>query len=508
MFFKKSILTPFSNKLNQNIKLFSDGKTSHLSDIFSVFSENNKIAKLKASRFLLKIIEEKSFNGFLRIAEYMHGSYYMYYENAGWFKIGIKDLFTTEMSPDERKAVLVFASFHSNGFLREKAMEELVHYPNTLKYILIRRNDWVNEVRNSAKKVLVEKYKNLVAGELLSAIPAIEKLIKCKRDNYKEEYDYFISRFNCADNELRNGLNSKEQYVRLFCAELLLKQNYKKEDLKSYLMEERMPYIRENIYSKYISYSNVIETDIVEMMLIDNNARIRIMGMNYFHINKLHKNNFPIEFLLDRNAGIRNFARYIIAQNGSFLFRDFYIEKLKDNNLRAIAGLGETGKKEDCILLERYLDEQDTGIVRVTINALIKLDKEKYLQTFIPYLNDKRVGIVKDVAKFLNKESEIYEDEIRKVFKKSKKEFTRIKCAKLLFSVSKWNSLNNMILALDDKDMAIRDLAMLSIEYWIEKFNRSFITISDTQRKILIENIQKIKRKDIDIKRLLYYTNY
>lgn len=64
----------------------------------------------------------------------MHGSYYLYYGNNKWYNIKIKDLFTIDMSQDGRKAVLVFASCYSNGYLREKAIKELLHYPDTLTY--------------------------------------------------------------------------------------------------------------------------------------------------------------------------------------------------------------------------------------------------------------------------------------------------------------------------------------------------------------------------------------
>lgn len=506
MFFKKIFSFPFDNKLDNFIANFYDGKISSILEIFAVFFQRNEQNKMNASKFLLKLIKENSFNECVKIAEHLHGSYYWYHCNVNWKKIKIEQLFTTEMSLEEEKAVLIFATFHASGYLREKALKKLVQYPNTLQYILIRRNDWVREIRECAKKLLKDRYDYFVEGELICAIPAMKMLVKGKRDSFMEEYVLFVTMLQGNDAEMKIGLDSQDPSIRLFCAELLLKKNNEIEWLKSFLAKEKMQYVRETLYKNYIYNYGVIDHEVLEIMLVDRCSKIRIMGLDYIHNHQTQHHDFIIKFLLDTNKNIRDFARsWIIKIDNTFSFRNFYLQELQNKNILAIAGIGETGVKEDAPLIEKYLNAHEIKVVKMTLNALIKLDKKRYIARCVSFLNDNRVGIVKYVSAILSHDAQYYEEEIKQIFKHSKQLFVKLKCAKLLFSVSKWNALHNMILALDHEDSIISDAAKQSIENWVNNFNRSFVDCPVEQKEMIKESILCIKRKDIDLQRLLYY---
>ncbi|MCL1913528.1 MAG: hypothetical protein FWG10_06580 [Eubacteriaceae bacterium] len=74
------------------------------------------------------------------------------------------------MGTEEIRAVVVFASFNPNGFIRERAVKFMKECRNTLPFAVLRQNDWVFEVRGAALECACYRLCKLAAGELVSAL--------------------------------------------------------------------------------------------------------------------------------------------------------------------------------------------------------------------------------------------------------------------------------------------------------------------------------------------------
>lgn len=63
-------------------------------------------------------------------------------------------------------AILCMGTFHSNGYFRQSCMEELAQYEESLPFLVIRLNDWVEEIRNSAYDLVMYRIKTCGIKEL------------------------------------------------------------------------------------------------------------------------------------------------------------------------------------------------------------------------------------------------------------------------------------------------------------------------------------------------------
>ena len=71
-----------------------------------------------------------------------------------WRARRIEDFFAENLSPEACRAVLVFSTFHPNGYIREQAVAALGTDPQALSAVLLRCNDWVPQVRQAALESL------------------------------------------------------------------------------------------------------------------------------------------------------------------------------------------------------------------------------------------------------------------------------------------------------------------------------------------------------------------
>ena len=101
-----------------------------------------------------------------------------------WRSFNIEYFITKQMTEDEKRAVFVFSSFHPNGYIREQAIQSLVKYRNVIPFILLRCNDWVYQVRQSAFYSLSEVLSHCRNEEIIDALPVMTTLFRSKRCEY------------------------------------------------------------------------------------------------------------------------------------------------------------------------------------------------------------------------------------------------------------------------------------------------------------------------------------
>ena len=96
------------------------------------------------------------------------------------------------MDEQDKRALIVFASFNPNGFIREKAVKLMQDFDATLPYILLRQNDWVLQVRQAASAACTYRLQRLSDGEILVALPYAEKLRWSSRGSHGEHITRFF----------------------------------------------------------------------------------------------------------------------------------------------------------------------------------------------------------------------------------------------------------------------------------------------------------------------------
>lgn len=488
----------FGQQLKKNVLALEQGDYSRIAWIFCVLTEQHVESKLIAAQSLAHVLvnldydDIVSIDGQMRQTTSMEWSIYLH-------KKRLEDLFNTKMSVVERRAIIIFASFNPNGFIREKAVMMMKDYDNTLPFIILRQNDWVIQVRQAASKAFNEKMQRLNKGELLLALPFAEKLKWCSRGSHGEYTRLFFEKLTSEEHqeELKSGLLSSNVRTRRICINALFESPCTDISMAiKHLEQEPDPFLRSMLFTKLSHLRTQIDSA-ARTLLRDKFPTNRRLALQYLYEAKAKDIlNISNTLLLDRNASVRMLARNILQEkNNSFVFPSFYIKALENNTVAAIAGLGETGHTIDAQHIESYISDNRIAVVRAALVSLMRLDSEKYKAIILEMLKDKRIGVVKTAQQLILKYQIHDYDFIKKILIDTPYEYTKIKCTAILFSASKWNSLIFMLEAISCDSENVRCLAYQAIEKWIFTFNRSYVQVSLQQKesiKLLIQNLNDL----------------
>ena len=346
----------FGTKLNDYAQALLSGGTSAIPWIFCVFAENHAATKTVASEILSAVLEKMSFNELVRIDEQMRQTTSMEW-SIDWRNCSINSFLTPEMGKAERRAVIVFASFNPNGFIRERAVRMMKDYPGTLHYAILRQNDWVSQVRSAAADTIDYRLAHLSKGELIAALPFADKLNRSGRSQTGNTY---VNRIYTAlifnEDELIAGLSAANIRTRRICTNALLNSDSPKYDLAfDRLQRESDPCLRSNIFRRLVSAGQNMDVA-AEYFIKDKYPLNRVLAFQYISgADKNKASQVAKELLLDKSAAVRENARFYLNKNVSdFDCRTHYKSHLTDCTAPAICGLGETGKAENTTEIESF----------------------------------------------------------------------------------------------------------------------------------------------------------
>lgn len=474
----------FGKQLKMNIMALRNGDISRIPWIFCVFSENHDHSKLLAAKALHEVIDTLSFTDIVRLDEQMRQTTSMEW-SIPWHKLDMNSFFTPQMNMAERCAVVLFASFNPNGFIREKAVRMMKDYDGTLPYIFLRLNDWVWQVRQAASDALPCRLLHPSAGELLAALPFADKLKRSVRDSHEKYTNQFYAVLAKSENEniLTKGLESENIRTRRICTDAI----FAMPDLNAKLAFERLvcepdPFLRALVFRNLKSRGLKMD-ETIDVFLNDKFPMNRMQAFQYLRdtcADNLRE--ITEKLLLDQNTTVRELAQNAMQQQSpGFDFRRFYLNNIDRYPASAICGLGEKGLSSDADEIAIYLEDSRNGVVKSAMTVLVRLDCEKYCSAIIEMLDDSRAGVVKTARNLILKNGSINFDRINEIFNGSKFEHTRLRCMDILFTAPKWQSLIYILETMSVDEKFIKNKAIEAIMRWLFYFNHSFALPSATQ---------------------------
>lgn len=505
MFFKKR-KNHYSENLNISIEHLRNGHLNFIPWIFCVFTENSNKHKIQAARVLNKVLKKFSFNDICKTDIQMRQTTSMEW-GIDWKSYSIDRFITNKMSTEEKRAVIIFSSFNPNGYIRHQAVEKLCYYEHTLPYIVLRQNDWVSNVRESALLSLSKRLKVSTIEEIVTSLPFIEKLRRSERCMYSSVLSVFSQEVN-IDSILEIGLNSKEIISRKFCISILDENiSEEKQDLlQNHIKKEKDPFLRRQIFQLLLK-SNIEHTKLIEQFLKDKNSCNRFLALQFANNSKLLSFQNIKDMLLDKNKNIRAFLRDIIKEiDPNFNFHGFYLDSIKQNPICSIYGLGEVGRIEDCNLIEKYLNGSNNSVIRAAMISLMRLNPEKYNTYITEMLLSESKGIVKTSTLLLKKYGNYDLNRILEI-SQTTNEYTKLKCMYLLFCSQKWKRLIYILSFIDSEYNSIHNLCTCEINKWISSYNHSYASATGQEKERIIELIY-LKRNYINEKlqkKLLFF---
>jgi HEAT repeat protein len=476
--------------LRNNIEL------TDLPDAFQLLLSKDEKIKLKAAEIINKVMISLNSSKLIRMDSiFREGTSYEWYYD--WESKDPKELLHPLMSEEEKVSILGLASFHPDGFFREKAIIALsiMETGNEILYILIRINDWVRQVRNTSKEKLQRYLKSEYAMNFVNNLPLVLRLKECSRDEYNDIINGVVSVLSSVEGsqKLINGLQSTDAKVRLACYKIVLKTKViDNRSIIKFLIKDNNPYNRLSVLRNIQKDITKDEfTDISQLLLKDKYAQIRTFALKKLY-EFTHEEAIDIleKSLFDNNPSVRELSRYLLSKQKKYDFAAIYRDSIqKSEKLYSdICGLGETGNISDSKVIGNYLNSQVVKIVKASINALARLDIQGYKEEIIMMLNDERAGLSKTARRVLYEEIDASDaDTLYNIFKQAIYDHVKINACVLLCSLSKWNSIRYIIEFCADENESIRAIGQFAFEGWIQKYNKSF----NTPTKKQVEEIRK-----------------
>lgn len=363
-----------------------------LSRAYSAFAFNEPILVKRAGKAVKKLLESYSMKDIIRLSEQFRE-----YTSLEWF-IDWSKLFPAEKkeqfdSETDYIYALILGTFHPNGYYREKCMLELSNYSDSLFYLVLRANDWVDAIRVKAVALAKERLRECALEELLRAMPAIDKVKKSKRRSVEhlEEIERQVeARMVKEASELSLDSISKYEYsMRKGIYRILFLNKILSIERANYLLNrESHSFCQLIIITGILNFYNCSDEQL-EVFLRNKNSSVRRKVLDYKF--KMTKSAWVgLEYLLlDSNYGVRQIAVFILERYSNFDILDFYIAHLQDENPAIpILGIGECGKKEMAEYISKFLLCDNKKLVRNAILALSKMLAEEGENIYWNYLFD------------------------------------------------------------------------------------------------------------------------
>jgi len=486
----------FGSKLNINIELLQSGDYRAIPWIFCVFAESHAASKTVAAKALCTALDRLAFDELVHIDERMRQTTSMEW-TINWRNYSIDRFFTFAMNKEERRAVIIFASFNPNGFIRERAVRMMKDYAGTLPFTILRQNDWVSQVREVAGETADYRLSHLSKGELIAALPFADKLGRSgrtKRENtYADRiYSALTSREN--ENELIDGLRAANIRTRRICTDALFNRSNPRFDLAFDRLEhEPDPFLRANSFRRLMLTGQDMDT-VAGKFLRDKYLLNRILAFQYICGKDRDKAlQLAQDLLLDKSAVVRDNIRcFLNSSRIDFDYRTFYKTHLTDGTVPAIYGLGETGEVEDVAVIDEYLSVSQISVVRAAMTAVMHLCGEKYAAAITAFLADDRAGIVKTARNLILKTDSPDYEKVMGIFRSTPHENTKRKCFSILVTASKWQRLIFILDVLETGGEEMAGIATQALQRWTASYNRSFVMASKAQIEQITESIKQL----------------
>ncbi len=486
-----------STHTNRTNELLSDNiELSAIPDVFQLLLRNNEKVKLQSAENLNYVMSTLNSSQLIKVDKIFRErvSYEWSYD---WRTKDPKELLHPLMSEEEKVTILGLSSFHPNGYFREKAIKALSNMEtgHEIPYLLIRINDWVRTVRSSSKEQLLRYLTQKHSMNFINNLPLVLRLGECSREEHIDVINAVVSLLSSSESSqnLISGLQSPDSKVRLACYKIIIKTRIlDNKSIINYLIKDTNPYNRLFVLRNIKQEITADEfTEISQLLLNDKFAQVRIIALETLYsfqpegaIDTLEKS------LFDRNQSVRSLSRYLLSKYKKYDFAAIYLDAIQKNEqlYSSICGLGETGNTNDSKIISTFMSNDTIKIVKASINALARLDFQKYEEELIFIIKDERVGISKAARSVLYKKIDVSDaDTIYEIFKQAIYDHVKINTCILLCSLSKWEAIRYSIEFCADKNDSISALGQNAIENWKVKYNYSFTTPTKKQ----IEGIRK-----------------
>ena len=444
-------------KLDQAIDALENGNEDVLPVLYQKLASENEVIIKKLAAALSRYMQELDHHGIIRINDNFRKESNVYMSNSS----GIIERWKRFLPFEEYIWCLRLGTFHQSGYFRARCICELEGDPGSVRFIILRFNDWAHVVRETAQNMLIPR---MSADEMISCIPYLAKIdrgyrkndsaVKAFKDHLVKELREQVSFFG------RSVIGKFDSDIRrLFYYLMLERKILTKDEVKNILIFEKNGQCQRYIMAFFMSgYDLTMEE--VEQYIGHRSTLIRRIAIEQKY--KLLGDSWEglDKELLSRSASIRETSRYILRKHTDIDVREYYKSRL-DTKYRdvCILGIGECRNEDDIDLIKSYLDSGNETTVKCALHALGLIMEEKAKDIFWTYLNDPRKAIsIQAYREILAYHIRLGAENVYNFFEQAKDEDFRERAACLLIREKYWDRLRYILMLYSYEDDQVRNV--------------------------------------------------
>jgi HEAT repeat protein len=421
-----------------------------------------------------------------------------WYGPDSWCRLNPKQVATLPKTEITQASVMGVVSFHHNGHVREAAIRQLDRIENgsELPYLLLRLNDWVANVRAAAKSAVQRRLVPSRRTHFIKNIYLVVRLSDCERDDHGKIVRWVFE-----------GIVSSGDRDALFG---LLQNESKLVRRKSFELGVEIP----GEHLEPFTLAGLHANDVVLRLRAAQRVRqvfggeslltaLPVMEQDRFMpvrrealLTRLEKQpematTYLEQALLDRSASLRELARFYLAKMGRTNFAGTYRSALQEGNTAvALAGLGETGTKDDLALVMPFVRSPMVKERIPAIRAVAKLGGEDVVEDLLTVLPDDSAKVTQAAKKGIEGHLHKFDAErLWAILTHDARPHVRFAILDLLNQFGSWAGLPYMIKLAADSD---ETLAFRARELILGRFNHVFTKPSATVQEQIVQAMNEV----------------
>jgi HEAT repeat protein len=479
-------------------KIGDAGEPAAIPDLMPlVLTRSSDIAR-ETTRVIERLLECVKPAEYSRFDEYLRvGDIDWKWRRETWAELQVQDVKQFAKLAEGAASLLGVLSCHSSGYIRESAVRELGKFTSgvELPFLLLRVNDWVGNVREIARALVSARIRLGYALAFLKWLPLVLRLRLTRRGKNEEIIERVKELFQSAEaaHLLEAGRNSEDRLARRFFYEASLSGRHEGEDaLLPTALQDSDFHVRV-IAARALEHRppSAEAQRLLEAALRSRFSRVRHEALRSYAGKYREAAEAELKrALLDPDISIREEAQFYLNKTGTVNLRGFYIENVGASSGKtlasSLAGLGETGRKEDTAPVSQYLAAKQPQVRAAAIRAIAKLDPGYDAAIFLAPLSDESAKVRREALFGLQKRvNSVGGERLWEAFLGCKSPRAKRDVLFLIARLSRWESLGLLLQALGDPDNSVSEAAeRYKARLW-RRWNHSFVPPTKDQTENL-----------------------
>ncbi len=486
--FRMQLSSYYTDRFDELIRAASSGDRHALPSLYLYLASDSDNVVRESAHTIASCVRDLTYAGFKELDEQFRDRTSLSY-SVDWSKADPQILRPVIGNDDEYFWILRIGTFHPSGYYRAACIRALKEDPESLRFLILRLNDWAAPVREEAQRAIYD-ISRLSLHDLITSLPYYEKIVCGFRRNAsyaRKLHEDLISEIRKKAGRIvwetirEYDLPERRALYTLF----LEKRSLEKEEIRDILRHEKNSLCQMKILTVFLDHYDLSVSELDAFMTYKSRLVKRKALEKKYDILKEPWEGIE-EYLLSPSYGLRETIRYILRKHTSFDIRAFYIDHLdtKDRKV-SILGIGENGTKEDVELLKKYLTYEEAGTVRAAIHAIASLNRNGSEMMLWQYLSDERPSVRRQAyEEILESSMQFGAGKIWDLLEKTDDPVSRKRLVVLLVREAYWDQLPYLLKLYNEKEEEIRLIVRTAIHRW----RNSITGINEKQA----ENIRSI----------------